>query len=422
MHRLLTRQLDRHLHGAAGVPDELTAFVSSVDAAYRQSDEDRAMLERSLELSSKELLQANDELRAVVQAFPDLFFRVAADGTILDHKGGEADDPFSSGGKRLLGKRLQDVPIEPVGARFADAIARVGRETKLVSIEYVLTVGDERRYYEARLVPLMQQHGQVMVIIRNISELREALNALAQQAAELARSNAELEQFAYVASHDLQEPLRTVSSYLQLLQRRYRDRLDTDANEFIDYAVDGAKRMRALINDLLTYARVSSRGKPPEPTPLDEVVDEVLAGLRTAVEEHAAVVTRRPLPTLQVDRGQMAQLYQNLLSNALKFVKDGPPRVRLDAEKRGGDWLLSVSDDGIGIEPRYADRVFEIFKRLHARNEYEGTGIGLAICKKIVQRHGGRIWVESEPGRGATFYFTIASGGDLERQEDPGGR
>jgi signal transduction histidine kinase len=410
VHRLLTRQLDRHLRGAGNVPPDVQTFVSSVDEAYRQSDEDRAMLERSLELSSNELLHANDELRAVVQAFPDVFFRVSADGTILDHKGGDSDDPFSSGGKRLLGRRLEDIPVEPVGRRFADALAQVGREEKLVSVEYALEVAGERRFYEARLVPLRQQHGDVMVIIRNITELREALYALSQQAAELARSNAELEQFAYVASHDLQEPLRTISSYLQLLHRRYQGRLDAEAVEFIEYAVEGAKRMRALIHDLLAYARVSSRGNPPKDTALDEIVDEVLEGLRTVIAERGAEITRHPLPTMRVDRTQIAQLYQNLLSNALKFVQGGAPRVHLSAEKRGPEWVFGVGDNGIGIDARHAERVFEIFKRLHGRGEYEGTGIGLAICKRIVERHGGRIWVESAPGRGSTFYFTLAAG------------
>jgi PAS domain S-box-containing protein len=258
----------------------------------------------------------------------------------------------------------------------------------------------------------------VMSIIRDVTErkraedeLRRTAARLAEQTAELERSNAELQQFAYVASHDLQEPLRMVASYTQLLARRYGDKLDDDAREFIDFAVDGARRMQALINDLLAYSRVGTRAVEFAPTDCNAVVDQVIADLGAAIEDQRAVVTRGDLPTVQADTMQLSQLFQNLIGNAIKFHGERPPRVDVAAERQGQDWLFAVRDNGIGIDPEYADRIFIIFQRLHSRAEYPGTGIGLAICKKIVERHGGRIWLESKVGEGTTFYFTLPAKG-----------
>jgi len=255
----------------------------------------------------------------------------------------------------------------------------------------------------------------------DITERRRAEAKLKHTVADLERSNAELEQFAYVASHDLQEPLRMVSSYVQLLAQRYKGQLDADADDFIAYAVDGANRMQALINDLLTYSRVGTRGKPPEPTDCEAVLDQALANLQVAIEESGAVVTHDGLPTVMADDSQLVQLFQNLIDNGIKFRSEGPPRVHVSAKRlplpqagegRGGggsEWAFSVRDNGIGIDPEFFERIFIIFQRLHSREEHPGTGIGLAICKKIVERHGGDIWVESEPGKGSTFFFTMRS-------------
>jgi PAS domain S-box-containing protein len=245
-------------------------------------------------------------------------------------------------------------------------------------------------------------------VLRDVTDRVRGEEELAARTGELERSNAELEQFAYVASHDLQEPLRMVASYTQLLARRYRGRLDEDAEEFIGYAVDGVTRMQALINDLLAYSRVGTRGGAFEPVDTGAVLDRVLASLGPAMEDAGATVTHGPLPTVRGDAVQLGQLLQNLVGNAVKFRGDAPPRVHVSAERGPGEWVFSVADNGIGIDPEYAERIFVIFQRLHTRAEYPGTGIGLAICKKIVERHGGRIWPEPAPGGGTVFRFTLA--------------
>jgi PAS domain S-box-containing protein len=245
---------------------------------------------------------------------------------------------------------------------------------------------------------------------KELGERRRAETELQRYAAELEQRNEELQQFAYVASHDLQEPLRMVVSYLQLLERRYKNRLDEDAQEFINFAVEGATRMHELIRGLLAYSRIGRDGRVLESTDTQVVLDRALANLEVTIAENDAIVTSGALPTIKADASQMEQLFQNLIGNALKFRGGSQPQIHVESKKQEDGWLFSVQDNGIGIDPQYADRIFVIFQRLHTRDEYPGTGIGLAICRRIVERHDGRIWLDSEPGRGSTFFFTILDG------------
>ncbi|HEY9601515.1 MAG TPA: CHASE3 domain-containing protein [Allocoleopsis sp.] len=287
--------------------------------------------------------------------------------------------------------------------------ARSGQLTFFVGVIFTLiafylvyrTVQQEtrdRKQAEASLRQL-NEHLEAKVQERT-SELQEAnVNLL--------HSNRELEQFAYVASHDLQEPLRAVNSYAQLIVRKYQGNLDAKADKYLAYIMDGATRMQQLIDDLLSFSRVGTRGKSLEPTDGEAVLSQVLDNLQIAIAQSHAVVTHDPLPTIMGDEIQLIQLLQNLIGNAIKFRREEPPNVHVSAEPRENEWIFSVRDNGIGMEPEYFDRIFMIFQRLHSRSEYPGTGIGLAVCKKIVERHGGRIWLESTPGVGTTFFFTI---------------
>ncbi|MCE5267722.1 MAG: PAS domain S-box protein [Planctomycetaceae bacterium] len=251
-----------------------------------------------------------------------------------------------------------------------------------------------------------------VLIARDITERKRAEETLRKAADQLARSNEELEQFAYVASHDLQEPLRVISGYVQLIDHKYKGRLDADGDQFLHYITDGATRMRQLITDLLDYSRVGTRGKALQPTDLKKVLGRVEADLKGVIDESGAAIKCRPLPTVLGDETQLARLFQNLIGNAIKFRNQRPPEIEISASRDGDHWTLAVRDNGIGIEPQYWERIFVIFQRLHTRQKYPGTGIGLAICKRIVERHGGTIWLDSQPGDGTTFYFTLSDVGD----------
>jgi PAS domain S-box-containing protein len=294
----------------------------------------------------------------------------------------------------------EDARVDETGGPFSVEYRMIAKDGRAVWVrdEAVLVRDDEG-------TPLFWQG-----VFIDVTERKEAEERQAELVEELRRSNAELEQFAYVASHDLQEPLRMVASYTQLLARRYKGKLGEDADEFIEYAVDGANRMQTLINDLLTYSRVGTRGRQLVPTNTQDAFEAACANLRTAIEESGAEVTSDELPTVMGDQIQLVQLFQNLIGNAIKFRKEDPEpaKVHVGVElSREREWLFWVRDNGIGLEEQYAERIFRIFQRLHGKGEYSGTGIGLAVCKKIVERHGGRIWAKSSPGEGSTFYFTL---------------
>ncbi|MEG4146196.1 PAS domain-containing sensor histidine kinase [Microcoleus sp. Pol12B5] len=258
--------------------------------------------------------------------------------------------------------------------------------------------------------PVMDSQGNLLSccsLVYNITSRKEAEQQMLQLTEDLKRSNEELEQFAYVASHDLQEPLRAVTSYTQLLAQRYQGNLDDRADKYIHYIVDGATRMQQLINDLLAYSRLGTRGQEFEQADCNAVVKQTMCNLQIAIAETKAVITCDVMPTVMADEFQLVQLFQNLVANSIKFCRQDIPLIHIAARRQESEWVFSVRDNGIGIDPQYADRIFIIFARLHSRRQYSGTGIGLAMCKRIVERHGGRIWVESQEGKGATFYFTI---------------
>jgi PAS domain S-box-containing protein len=317
-------------------------------------------------------------------------------------------NPDQAVGQQLweLGQGEWDIPELRT---LLENILKDNNEARDFELKYHLSPTDQKTLLlNARQLYYPDRAGDMILLaINDITERKAAEEAMAQYARELARSNEELEQFAYVASHDLQEPLRMVTSYLQLLEKRYKYRLDPEADKFIGYAVDGAARMKSLITDLLAFSRVESRGLQYSRTDCDAVLARALVNLKPVIEETHAEITSEPLPSLRVDGGQLVQVFQNLISNAIKFHSSEPPRIHIAAEEKDGKWLFCIKDNGIGIEPQYLDRIFVLFRRLHGLMEYPGTGIGLAICRKIVERHGGRIWAESEPGAGSTFYFTI---------------
>jgi signal transduction histidine kinase len=296
----------------------------------------------------------------------------------------------------MSGLEDEKLAIEAVQRGAQDYLVKGQIDSNLLkrSILYAIErnrVEKELRRYREHLEELVEER---------TAELKAIVEALE-------RSNKDLEQFAYVASHDLQEPLRMVASYVQLLERRYKDRLDSDAKEFITFAVDGATRMQKLINDLLSYSRISTRGKEFKDTDSKYALDQAIENLRMAIKDSGARITYDKLPEISSDESQLIQLFQNLIDNAIKFRSQEVPHIHISARDNRSEWLFSVQDNGVGIDPQHAERIFVIFQRLHEREKYPGTGIGLAICKRIVERHGGRIWVESEPGKGSTFFFTI---------------
>ena len=247
----------------------------------------------------------------------------------------------------------------------------------------------------------------IICVTRDITKRKQTENELQQLARELKRSNSDLEQFAYSASHDLQEPLRMVAGFVGLLEKRYKEKLDDKAHEYIEYAVDGVQRMQMLIRDLLQYSQVGTEGKNLSPTDCTVAVEQAICNLHAAIEESEADISHDPLPTVMGDVSQLSRLFQNLIGNAIKYRGNAAPRIRISAAEKGKEWVFSVRDNGIGIDPKFKDRIFVVFQRLHASAEYSGTGIGLATCKKIVERHGGCIWVESDCGKGSTFFFTL---------------
>lgn len=388
----------------------------------------RKIAEESIRVAHRQLAEQADVLDSVLRSVGDGVVVADANGKFIS---------WNPAASRIIGQGPADVTLdqwtETYGVYLADRVTPCPAEREPLALAMrgecvdgeILYLKSEHlpkgRWISVTGRPLTSKTGEIRggtVVMNDITErmatqtalqkARDELEARIQERTfDLARSNQQLEQFAYVASHDLQQPLRMITSYVQLLAEHLKDRLDADSKEFIGYVVDGTAWMKRLINDLLSYSRIGSHGKPFEPTDCERVFHEAFQMLDAAIHDSGAKVTHDPLPTVMGDETHLVQLFQNLIENAIKYHGETPPAVHVGAERRGGEWIISVCDNGIGIDPQYADRIFLVFQRLHGKEQFSGTGIGLAICKKVVEGHGGRIWVESHPGQGSTFYFTM---------------
>ncbi|TXT67642.1 MAG: putative Sensory transduction histidine kinase [Promethearchaeota archaeon] len=355
----------------------------------------------------EEQIKKNEILyRTIAENLPNGILHIIDSEFNYIYNAGKELETLGLTNEMLVGKNIKDI-LDPKAAQFvASKYRECLKMNEIVSFE-----GDfGGRSFMVNAIPLadkLNKIHQLLVLSVDITERKKLEKKLQLLVNDLQRSNKELEQFAYVASHDLQEPLRMVASFTQLLQKRYSDKLDTDANEFIEFAVDGARRMQALINDLLILSRVGTRGKPFRKTDMNIILNHVKSNLYNLIKKSKTNINSGPLPVIIADENQMIQLLQNLISNAIKFKRDEPPQIYLHGETLDDKWVFSVKDNGIGIDPKYFEKIFIIFQRLHKKDDYGGTGIGLALCKKIVQRHHGKIWVESKKDEGSIFYFSI---------------
>jgi signal transduction histidine kinase len=414
--------IQRFLSVPAIIDGELIGQIALVNAGRDYTAQDLALVKRLASLyafalqrhwTERQIVQQKEVLESTLEALTHPFYVLNADDYTIEMANSAAtstEDLPEDVTCYMLTHRLE----EPCGGADhlcpLEEVKASGAPMDVVHRHYA--PDGSLRYVEVHGYPIFDEEGNVVRMIEytlDITERKRAEKEIERYAAQLERSNQELEQFAYIASHDLQEPLRMVTGFLDLLERRYGEQLDAKAREYIAYAVDGAERMRQMVRSLLDLSRVGTQGQKIAPTDTEAVLERTLKALRRTIEEAGAEVTHDPLPTVMADEAQLAQVFQNLISNAIKFRReDVPPRVHISARRQDDQWRFSIADNGIGVDPEQADRIFEVFQRLHTRDEYEGTGIGLALCERILERHNGRIWVESEPGEGSTFYFTLS--------------
>jgi PAS domain S-box-containing protein len=366
--------------------------------------------------AEKHLAQMESRYRGLLEAAPDAMVVVNQAGEIV-LLNMQAEKQFGYRRDELLGQMVKNIVPEGFAERLIADGTRSAAEALAQQIGTGIELSAQRKDgsdfpIEIMLSPLKTSEGTLITAaIRDISLRKKAEKHLLQKVEELNRSNEELAQFAYVASHDLQEPLRMVASYTQLLAKRYKGRLDAEADEFIAFAVDGSSRMQNLIQDLLAYSRVGTNEDVVGEISSENALKEALTNLKVTTDESGALVTHGLLPDIIMDNSQLVQVFQNLIGNAIKYRTAEIPTAHVSAARgAGGEWVFSVRDNGMGIDPRHFEKIFIIFQRLHGREEFSGTGIGLAICKKIVELHGGKIWVESQPGKGSTFSFAVPRG------------
>ncbi|HEV1285896.1 MAG TPA: ATP-binding protein [Bryobacteraceae bacterium] len=384
-------------------PKELAFLYDSLSG---ETEARRAAEEKLRHIAEAELLVSEDKLRSFFDGASQSILGVSKEGRIL-FVNRRAEEMFGYSRAELLGEEIEKL----VPGTFSRTLLRGAAPAAGPGIELAGWRKDGIGFpIEVGLSYVSTPEGPLaFAMVNDISERVKSAFELKRVNDELRQSYTELEQFAHVASHDLQEPLRMVTSYLQLIERRYNGRLDDDGREFIHFAVDGTKRMRALIKDLLDFSRTGTDATHREAVAAGSLVENALSNLKTAIHESGAQITADALPTIVVDPVLFTQVFQNLIANAIKFQKGTAPKVHISVQAQAREWIFSVQDNGIGIEPQHRDRIFRIFERLHAVDQYSGSGIGLAITRKIVERHGGRIWVESQPGTGSTFRFSTSA-------------
>jgi PAS domain S-box-containing protein len=393
--------------GCQRVPVQGDDEIGDMARAVEQFLEDRRLLIQT----QHDLRQNKEMMQAIIETTPVAIVGMDLNGNVQSVWNRAAEKMLGWSAREVMGRPFPAVPEEKkeefIG--FSQQISK-GEILKGVEVSRIKRDGTPIDYsiYGSALHDAEEKINGYIAVLVDITDRKRLDDQLRRKNEDLARSNAELEQFAYVASHDLQEPLRKVGSYMELVTERYREQLDRDGIEFIDYAVDGARRMKIMIDDLLTYSRVGTRDQTFVSIDMMDVMHHVLNDLELAIRENDAVVTYDALPAVTADNSQLQQLLRNLIGNALKYRGADPPKIRISAQRQRLAWQIFVKDNGIGIETRFFERIFQIFQRLHPRDRFNGTGIGLAICKKIVERHGGTIGVQSKPGQGSTFYFTIA--------------
>ena len=403
------REEAKHL---ASEDDEIGEMAGEINRFF---EERRLLIRTRHDLKEKEEL-----LAAVIEAAPVAIIGIDLDGHVQWIWNQTAEKMLGWCADEAMGRPLPTVQVEKTEEfrQFREQI-RKGLTLNGVEVQRKRRDGTSINY-SIYASPLHDFNGEItgnIAVLVDIAERKKMTDQLKKTNEDLKRSNAELEQFAYVASHDLQEPLRKVGSYMELIAMRYGDQLDQDGKEFIHYAVDGSRRMKVMIDDLLTYSRIGTKGKPFAPVAMEKILQNVLEDLELLIRENDAEISYDSLPVVMADDSQLQQLFRNLIGNAVKYRREIPPRIRIRAERQETYWQLFVQDNGIGIDSRFHDRIFLIFQRLHSIEKYNGTGIGLAVCKKIIDRHGGTIGVESIPEEGSTFHFTLPAVEEKENEK-----
>lgn len=414
---------DNKVIGVLGVSNDITELKKTeeelIDARDHLEDQVKKQTIK-LQEAYDSLKESESQYRTLAENSPDLIIRVNSDLNYL-YVNSTIEEILGKPPEFYIGKNIDELELpDTYTSYFKKNYLRLFQSGEIIHDEYEFPTVRGIKFFKTTVVPEYNSKGEIetaLTLTRDISERKQLEDDLKRMVDELQRSNQDLQQFAYVVSHDLQEPLRTITSFTQLLESRYKDKLDKDADEFMNFIVDGSIRMKQMIQDLLQYSRVTTKGGEFTETDSKDVLKQTLSNLKVAITENNAKITYDPLPTVTVDSKQLQRVFQNLILNSIKYKKpDEPPKIHISARKDedNNEYIFSVSDNGIGIEKQYFDRIFTIFQRLHTKEEYEGTGIGLSIVKRIVERHEGRIWVESKFGKGSTFYFSIPVDNDSD--------